>query len=158
MFETLVVPLDGSPCATHALEFALSTAKAGRSTLDVCSVVDPANVVGSGAPSGMAEGAMRALRQDAQRYVDEALSLAAGAGIRARGCVLVGDPVREIVGYARDVQADAIVMGTHGRRGFQRFLMGSVAEGVLRAASTPVITVREAAKIASPTPAVAEVL
>jgi nucleotide-binding universal stress UspA family protein len=53
-----------------------------------------------------------------------------------------GDPVAEIVGVAREVPCDLIVMGTHGRTGLSRFIMGSVAEGVVRKAPCPVLTAK----------------
>ena len=56
---------------------------------------------------------------------------------------LVGSPVDEICGLAKKYDADLIVVGTHGRRGVSRLLLGSVAEGVLRSASSPVLVVRQ---------------
>lgn len=57
--------------------------------------------------------------------------------------VLVGSPVEEICGLAKKYDADLIVLGTHSRRGVSRLLLGSVAEGVLRGASCPVLVVRQ---------------
>ncbi len=57
--------------------------------------------------------------------------------------VLVGSPVDEICGLAKKFDADIIVVGTHGRRGVSRLLLGSVAEGVLRSALCPVLVVRQ---------------
>jgi len=132
MFETLVVALDGSLCADRALELALQLAKAGSSKLALCSVADPA-----------LEGA----HTHAQRIVDEALTRAQAAGVEAGGAVLDGEPVYEIVSYAQCVGAGGIVIGTHGRSGIRRLLMGSVAEGVLRSAPVPILTVRAQANL-----------
>jgi len=62
--------------------------------------------------------------------------------LRVETVVCDGDPVREIIREARERNADMIVMGTHGRTGVRRLLMGSVAEAVLRRASCPVLTVK----------------
>jgi nucleotide-binding universal stress UspA family protein len=63
-------------------------------------------------------------------------------GIRVEHVFLEGDPAREIVGYSRDSGIDLIVMGTHGRTGLERMLMGSVAEKVLRGATCSVLVVK----------------
>lgn len=62
--------------------------------------------------------------------------------IRVEHVLLEGDPAREIVGYSREIGIDLIVMGTHGRTGLERMLMGSVAEKVLRGASCSVLVVK----------------
>ncbi len=64
------------------------------------------------------------------------------AGISVQRQIEDGDPVIEILRVTDEIQADLIVMGTHGRRGLKRILMGSVAEGVMRKARCPVLTVR----------------
>src|SRR4029079_5134329 len=63
------------------------------------------------------------------------------AGLQARGKLRDGDPATETVGMARELRADLIVMGTSGRSGFSRWVLGSVAETVLRRAPCPVLTV-----------------
>lgn len=68
----------------------------------------------------------------------------AKAGVKARGVVTVGRPVEVIERTAQDERADYIVVGTHGRSGLSRLIVGSVAERVVRSAPCPVITVREA--------------
>jgi nucleotide-binding universal stress UspA family protein len=64
------------------------------------------------------------------------------AGIPVRHVLLEGDPAGEIVDYAREVATDLIVMGTHGRTGLERLLMGSVAEKVMREAPCSVLVVK----------------
>jgi len=74
----------------------------------------------------------------------ETLCLAAESGINARvlGHVRVGEPARELVQLASDISADLVVVGTHGRTGIERALLGSVAEEVVRRAPSPVLTVK----------------
>jgi nucleotide-binding universal stress UspA family protein len=70
----------------------------------------------------------------------------AKGGVRVAGHAVLGDPASEIVRWANDHGCDLIVVGTHGRRGFQRFLLGSVAERVVRTADVPVLTAHLAPK------------
>jgi nucleotide-binding universal stress UspA family protein len=145
MLKKLVAAVDGSPCGDHALELALRLAKVEGSSLIVCSAAYATTLYGS---PGLVERVVAEIHEDARRIVDEALAKAQTAGIPAQGQVLEGEPVHQIVAYATKVKADAIVIGTHGRSGLNRFLMGSVAEGVLRSAPMPVLTVRAEARLA----------
>jgi nucleotide-binding universal stress UspA family protein len=64
------------------------------------------------------------------------------SGIRVAATMVTGDPSAQIVRTARSTRADLIVIGTHGRRGVSKFLLGSVAERVIATAPCPVLTVR----------------
>ena len=84
---------------------------------------------------------------DAQwRWAEETLqarvAAAQAAGITARWVLRAGAPYEQIVGAAQDEKADMVVIGTHGRSGLNRWLLGSVAERVVRLAPCPVLTVR----------------
>jgi len=68
---------------------------------------------------------------------------AGSAGVAARTSVVEGDVHRHIVGYADDVGIDLIVIGTHGQRGLDRLILGSVTERVVRSSPVPVLTVRQ---------------
>jgi nucleotide-binding universal stress UspA family protein len=146
MFTKIVVPLDGSQCAAEALDVALTLARGGTARLAILAVVDPIVVVGALPPSTALDLVLTDKETEARHAVDAALDKAKLNGIAASGDVQLGVPYEEILKYARRVRADAIVMGTHGRGGFKRFLMGSVAESVLRNAPCPVIIVREHSK------------
>jgi nucleotide-binding universal stress UspA family protein len=143
VFENLVVALDGSTCAAHAFELTLALAGAETSTIAVCSIADARPIYGILSPEVTVQEALTAIQDHAQGIVDDALAKARVAGIAARGSVLSGEPVYEIVSYATAMHGDAIVVGTHGRSGLKRLFLGSVAEGVLRSANLPVIVVRE---------------
>ena len=80
-------------------------------------------------------------REGVEAELASLLGPANRAGLRATGEVREGHPATETVRVAQEIGADLIVMGTHGRTGFQRFMLGSVAETVLRRASCPVLTV-----------------
>jgi nucleotide-binding universal stress UspA family protein len=142
MFENLLVAVDGSECADRALELALTLAKAQGSHLTIASVADPSAAYGTLEPLAIVERVLAQIDENTRRAADKAVAKARAAGIAAEGCTLHGDPAYEIVGCAERMRAGAIVIGTHGRSGLRRLFMGSVAEGVLRSASVPVLTVR----------------
>ena len=147
MLENLTVALDGSPCSQHACEFALGVATFEHCALDFCSVADPFPVYGTLEPSVLIEHTWEDIQGQARLIVSEAVEKARAAGIAADGTVREGDPVFEILAFSKQMEADAIVIGTHGRSGLRRLFMGSVAEGVLRRAPIPVIAVRADARI-----------
>ncbi len=78
------------------------------------------------------DGAQKAM----DRFVEEALP-----GYSVNTKVLMGDIVEEIVNYAKGAGIDLIVMGTHGRKGLEKVMFGSVAEGVVKSADCPVLTI-----------------
>ena len=84
----------------------------------------------------------RDARQWIERHIASLVRRANKAGVRATAVTVAGDPSAQIVRTARSTRADLIVMGTHGRRGMSKFLLGSVAERVIATASCPVVTVR----------------
>ncbi|HVA29436.1 MAG TPA: universal stress protein [Candidatus Baltobacteraceae bacterium] len=120
----ILVAVDGSPAAALALDFACELGRAERAKLTLCSVVEEAQT----------EARVR-------EVLDEAHARAACAGCEATTTLLHGGAVEQIVSIAR-ASADAIVMGTHGRAGIPRFVVGSVAEGVLALSPIPVCTIR----------------
>ena len=81
-------------------------------------------------------------RRWAERQVEKLAEKARKRGVRASALMVTGDPAQQIVRMARSKRADLIVVGTHGRRGFSKFFLGSVAERVIATASCPVMTVR----------------
>jgi nucleotide-binding universal stress UspA family protein len=142
MFKHIVVALDDSDCARDALDTALAIAKESSAKLGICTIVDPIFVVGSSPPGPALDQLIRDLELEARATVDHAVERAAKEGVRASGQVRKGVPAFSILGYAKAFHADLIVMGTHGRRGFTHFVLGSVAEVVLRESTIPVLTVR----------------
>ena len=142
MFRRISVALDRSDAAQEAFAVALQLAKTERAELGVCSVVDPIVIAGTSLPSPAMDLVIRDMEVEARRLVTEAVERAHQAGIRASGHAGNGLPAFELLRYADAFNADLIVIGTHGRRGFKHFLLGSVAEEILREASIPVLVVR----------------
>ena len=140
-------PSDFSSASRPAFRKAIDLAKALRGDLVLVHVL-PFVVV----PVMMAEGYIPAATLDelqetaravAQRHLNRLGAQAKQAGVRVSSRLVVGDPVDDrIVRTAKAVHADMIVMGTHGRTGFRRFLLGSVAARVVATASCAVLTVR----------------
>ena len=143
----ILCPTDFSAPSTRAFEHALVLAAWYQAPLTVLHVA-PEPMVASPLVSAVAlpyPGGPLALDGSWRTAIEDELSAvvdpASRAGLRASGEVREGNPATETVRVAQEVGADLIVMGTHGRAGFQRFMLGSVAETVLRRAFCPVLTV-----------------
>ncbi|MFY9718145.1 MAG: universal stress protein [Candidatus Cybelea sp.] len=138
----ILVPVDGSECATHALDVAAAFAASLDAPLVVAHVVDltQAAVMSGGQPQLVPES-IEVLRSEAKAIVDEAVSHVADR-VATSSRTPEGAPVEEIERLAAELPASFIAIGSHGRGGLTRLLMGSVAEGVVRAGSVPVMVVR----------------
>jgi nucleotide-binding universal stress UspA family protein len=139
MYDRILLPTDGSDWAVGAARHAFAFAQLGNGTVHVLSVVDlrhfEDDLVGADRDEGMSVA-----EQSAHAAVDHVEQLAEEADCRVRTSVRRGIPHTAIIDYATTHDVDLVVMGTHGRTGFQRFLLGSVAERVLREAPVPVVT------------------
>jgi nucleotide-binding universal stress UspA family protein len=137
--HSILVPVDGSPPSIAALEHAIALAEDGDARIDVLHVEGPDEFgIGSSTPLTSSE------RRQLDRAMDEALDLAdRRLGPRMARRSITGDPLRTIIETASAGHYDLIVIGTHGRVGRLHALLGSVAEGVVRNAPCPVLTVRE---------------
>jgi nucleotide-binding universal stress UspA family protein len=141
MYQTVLLATDGSQPSEAACEHAVALARRFDARLHAVSVVDTLAVATVDAQSAAVEGAMV---NEAEYAIDTAREHAEAAGVVAETTVRYGNPHREILDAIDDANADVVVMGTHGRRGLDHLLLGSVAERVVRAAPVPVLTVRAA--------------
>jgi len=135
---------DFSPASRPAFRMALGLARGGRATLLLLHVLTPPSPFappGGEIPSSYLT-LIAAARREARRRLAALLGQARAAGARAQARLVAGGPAAEILKVGRGWRPDLIVIGTHGRGGVRRFLMGSVAEHVVRRASRPVLTVR----------------
>ncbi|PSP99479.1 universal stress protein [Halobacteriales archaeon QS_5_70_17] len=147
MYRTILVPTDGSDGAAAALEHALDLAERYGATVHALNVVGDADLLAFRDEDAVADVDARAVREGLEergdRLVAEACERAEVRGVDCVTAVRSGGPAhRGIVDYAESEGVDLVVMGTHGRRGFDRLLMGSVAEKVVRLSPVPVMTVR----------------
>ncbi|MFB6167676.1 MAG: universal stress protein [Haloferacaceae archaeon] len=136
-YERLLVPTDGSDAATRAATHGLSLAAALDATVHLLSVVDDTSL-GPGMRSTVVESAVE---EAARAAVDDLAETAAERGVDVVRHVDHGAPAEAIRDRVETADAHAVVMGTTGRRGTDRILVGSIAEQTVRSASVPVITV-----------------
>lgn len=153
MFSRILVPTDGSRLARHATDFALSLAKQHAGVLRFVFVLDFVLLdLGLELGANVAVEKQR-MEQEAEGMLAQMVAYATerGVGADSRLCEVEGFGHRiatVLVDEATAWDADLIVMGTHGRRGWNRLLLGSSAEGVLRLAETPVLMIPEATAVA----------
>jgi nucleotide-binding universal stress UspA family protein len=148
-FSEIVVAFDGSGPSQRASAFAIALAAREGAHLAFCSAVSPVTsyvAAIEGSPADL-KSARRALEEDARGHCLEAMSRAAAQGVDASSVVLDGDPAGEILRLAQSLCATAIVVGTHGRRGIARAVLGSVAVAIVRGARVPVFVVGPQAAI-----------
>ena len=142
MFEHILCPVDGSQTSLAALDVAARLAAEQHSQLTICNVTDPARAaaLAFGDP-GMSAACFDALEGEGKAFLDSAAGRVAET-IAATTAELDGAPISSIAEYAKAHGCDLIVMGSHGRSGIGRAVLGSVAEGVMRHARMPVMIVR----------------
>lgn len=142
MSRKILVPIDGSPQSDDALDYALE--EFADEEITVLHVIDPIDA-GYSAPVGMPGGTeewYEAAREQSETLFEEAQEVADGYGVTLETDEELGRPSTTIVEFADENDFDQIVMGSHGRSGVSRILLGSVAETVVRRASMPVTVVR----------------
>ena len=141
VYDQILLPTDGSKGTAAAARHAGELAETYGATVHVLSVVDGQGQFGTATADMAANAWTDAERKRAQTAIDttsEELPAATETESVLRG----GDPKTEILTYAEESGTDMIVMGTHGRTGLDHYLIGSVAEKVVRRAPVPVLTVR----------------
>src|ERR1041385_5255665 len=139
--RNILAPLDLDDGGAQVLDYAVALATKLDAKLHVLHVV-PWPLLGAEVPIAVTETAMDDIMKRKQRVFDELV--AAHTARRPLGSALLktGDARTAIVAAAQELRADLIVMGTHGRRGVSRIVLGSVAESVARTAPCPVLLVR----------------
>lgn len=148
MGESILVPIDGSLPATAALDHALARFADGEITvLYVIDADEPNGSLRQRLLKEECEEQRRVGEEAAGRVLEEARRHADGSGVEIATVTAFGRPARRIVAYAEENGIDRIVMGTHGRSGLSRLLLGSVAEVVSQGSSVPVTTVRKAGEV-----------
>jgi nucleotide-binding universal stress UspA family protein len=141
MYERILVPTDGSECAEAAVDHAVDLASKYDAEVHVLYVVD-VRVSGQGEWALDAEAVHEAGQDHGDAVVERVAEGIRSAGVEATTAVRTGIPGNEIRDYAAEADCDLVVMGTHGRTGIDRYLIGSVAERIVRTADVPVMTVR----------------
>lgn len=146
MYERVLVPVDGSPTSNQGLGEAIELARLTGATLEILHVVDLWAVLATSYTGiTLTPDLVDQLKQGGQTILDAAKARVDAAGGRAQVQLLdnlSGRICDVIVDEARRWKADLIVLGTHGRRGVGRFVLGSDAEMVARTSPVPVLLVR----------------
>jgi nucleotide-binding universal stress UspA family protein len=141
----ILVPVDGSGCALHACRQAAELARRLEARLTLCCVSDDLRTISTlvATSQDVVGEFLEILAVEARTTLRKALATIDDIEASAEAWILHGAPVAAIVAFASDTGADLVAMGSHGRSGIPRLVLGSVAEGVLRTSSLPVLIFRE---------------
>ena len=137
MYDQVLVPTDGSEGTRGAIERAIDLATTYDAALHTIYVVDTNVGIDSSVP-----GTLDAFEAAGENAIDEVIQKAESARVNTiEGVVAQGTPHQAILEYVDEHDIDLVVMGTHGRTGLDRYLLGSVTENVIRLSDAPVLTV-----------------
>jgi nucleotide-binding universal stress UspA family protein len=139
LFGKILIAVDSAPIAAHAADVGCELARLAGAEVALIHVIDPELV--NAADTGIQPAVFAASAKDEARKLIDAIRLHLPQG-NTREFVEIGGAASEIVKAAKDWPADLIVIGSHGRSGLKRALLGSVAEAVMRHAPCPVLVVR----------------
>lgn len=146
MYKRILVPIDGSETSNKALVAALQLARQGGGRVRLIHAVEElAYLSGFDQYGGYSGDLVRIMRENAAKILGDGMAIAKSAGVEADNMLYdkFGERLGEVVAdAAKSWNADLIVVGTHGRRGVGRMLMGSGAEQVIRLAPVPVLVIR----------------
>lgn len=147
MFSRILVPVDGSAASEQAVLAAVALAAAFKASITIVSVIDPYAFTGVG--SDMADGQneyLAAAHAQADGAILSAMQLCAAKAVMATSSIVEGQAVHtSIIEAEKAAGADVIVIGSHGRKGLEKLILGSVTAQVLAHSRLPVLVVRAAA-------------
>ena len=145
MYKKILVPIDGSPTSKRGLAEAMRLAKHYKARVRLIHVVDVFIVTPTLESGRYVDDIQKSFREDGARLLKKTEALVRKHGLTVDSVMfeIVGGRAAEIiVAQAKKWRADIIVIGTHGRRGIRRLVMGSDAEEVVRTSPAPVLLVR----------------
>jgi nucleotide-binding universal stress UspA family protein len=149
MFKRILVAVDGSPASNAGLASAVALASDQRATLIALHVLDdrtlPLDFVGTTYPAQYVDAYFETMHASGRNILDKVARTALAGRVKCESLLVRsrGESVAHaIVSQARKLEADVIVIGTHGRRGLTRLLLGSDAESVVQQTRVPVLLVR----------------
>jgi nucleotide-binding universal stress UspA family protein len=147
VYRRILVPVDGSPTSKAGLGEALRLARNQKARVRLIHIVDEVPIFASSEGGLNIEPVIESLKSGGKRILEQAAKLAGARGIKAETELFENATNRVadvLLARARRWRADLIVMGTHGRRGVNRLMLGSDAELVVRNSPVPVLLVRAA--------------
>ncbi|MDR2401171.1 MAG: universal stress protein [Deferribacteraceae bacterium] len=144
LIKKILFPTDFSEVSRRALEYAVYLKTTFEAELEIAHVIfDETYLVTSYVPQGTLQGFFGELESGAQQHLDNFLKECdVLKGLKYTTKLLKGSPYAEIIRWAKETEADLIVIGTHGRTGLDHVLFGSTAEKVIGRASCPVLTIK----------------
>lgn len=137
-FETVLVPTDGSECANAAAEHAIAFATETGASIHTIHVVNPVDI------GDEKDGALlEALEETGRNAIEDVVHMAKKADVSSvESSVLSGVPHQAIETYVQENDVDYVFMGTHGRTGVSRYLLGSATERVIRLVDVPIVSIK----------------
>ncbi len=139
LFEKILIATDGSEKNKSAIEEAVKIARVCGSTVYAVYVMDE-GLMKSAIEVPIAEDLYKRIREEGEKAVNWVKENAQGVNLET--FILSGRPARAITEFAEQKKVDLIVVGTQGKSGIERFLLGSVADEIIRTAGCPVLTIR----------------
>lgn len=139
--KRILIPTDGSDPSMRAAEFAIKIAKHFNSEIVAIYVIDRV-ILEEVSKVHERHGLEEEIRKNAERCLNYIVKLAERKGLKARSILVEGQPHDQIVRYAESLKANMIIIGSKGRRGMNRILIGSVAERVIEYAPCPVLVIK----------------
>jgi len=141
-YGSVLLPVDGSEASEAAVEHALAVAERYDATVHVLSVIDAEALAGASSIGMSVPDVVEDLKTEREAVVDPVVDRCERRGVDAVTRVEQGTPHRTIDAYVDEADIDLVAMGTHGRTGLDRYLLGSVTDRVIRTSAAPVLTVR----------------
>ncbi len=142
LFKRILVATDGSESAEKAASHAINIAKIAGAELYALYVISTKYSVTTRSVKGWTDEFEEGLAKRGRAAICNVEQLGKEAGLKVKPIILKGIPAEQILNYAEKNDIDLIVMGTKGLKGIEKFLMGSVAENVIRHSKVPVLIVR----------------
>jgi nucleotide-binding universal stress UspA family protein len=145
VYTHLLVTLDGTPRAEAVVPHSVAIARSMSAEVTLLRIVDAVSGEwserGALGPSQLEAASRNAFAEQARQYLERVAAPIRESGVTVNVLVRQGTAARQIVAAAKDIDADAIAMATHSRRGLNRIVFGSVAEEVVHTTSVPVLLV-----------------
>jgi nucleotide-binding universal stress UspA family protein len=140
-YRNIVIATDGSENTKKAISCGIEIAKLSGATVHALHVIDTHSTISENWTAGK-ETIYEIMKNDGEKAVSKVKRIGEASGVEVREVVLDGYPSKEIIDFAENNNIDLIIMGTLGKTGFERFLIGSVAEKVVENSKVPVMVVR----------------
>jgi nucleotide-binding universal stress UspA family protein len=141
LYRNIVIATDGSENSRKAISYGIEIAKISGATVYAVHVVDTLSVVSDIWTAGK-DLIHDMMIRDGKKILSETKKIIEDSGVEVKDVLLNGHPGEEIIRFTENNNIDLIVMGTLGATGLEKFLMGSVAEKVVRHSKVPVMVVR----------------